>query len=246
LREPGPWRLSHHIEVRKSTSGAAACSVTERWRCGRLPRRASMMSIQSRGSAHIRHNIAQERQGQDVRDGCISGAQPDRLRTPPCRPCIKGRLLGRFSFLTLRSYGHAVTRRRAAMGIRDRPTAPRSPWQNGHTERLIGSIRRVPGPCRGPWRSPSSTDPSRLCRLLQSRPNPSCSEKGHPSRPPGADDRINHDHPFPRRAPSSICTDGLDGRDSWSTSTPHRRGPCTSQATMLQPAQSSRHQTVPV
>jgi transposase InsO family protein len=28
------------------------------------------------------------------------------------------------------------------MGIRDQPTAPRSPWQNGHTERLIGSIWR--------------------------------------------------------------------------------------------------------
>jgi transposase InsO family protein len=28
------------------------------------------------------------------------------------------------------------------MGIRDRPTAPRSPWQNGCAERLIGSIRR--------------------------------------------------------------------------------------------------------
>src|SRR5947209_16044040 len=28
------------------------------------------------------------------------------------------------------------------MGIRDRPIAPRSPWQNGHTERFIGSIRR--------------------------------------------------------------------------------------------------------
>jgi transposase InsO family protein len=40
------------------------------------------------------------------------------------------------------SYGHPVTRRLAAMGIRDRPTAPRSPWQNGHIERLIGSIRR--------------------------------------------------------------------------------------------------------
>src|SRR6202047_3059939 len=26
------------------------------------------------------------------------------------------------------------------MGIRDRPTAPRSPWQNGHTERLIDSM----------------------------------------------------------------------------------------------------------
>jgi hypothetical protein len=26
------------------------------------------------------------------------------------------------------------------MGIFDRPTAPRSPWQNGHAERLIGSM----------------------------------------------------------------------------------------------------------
>jgi transposase len=28
------------------------------------------------------------------------------------------------------------------MGIRDHPTAPRSPRQNGHVERLIGSVRR--------------------------------------------------------------------------------------------------------
>jgi transposase InsO family protein len=28
------------------------------------------------------------------------------------------------------------------MGIRDKPTAPASPWQNGLAERLIGSIRR--------------------------------------------------------------------------------------------------------
>jgi transposase InsO family protein len=28
------------------------------------------------------------------------------------------------------------------MGIRDRPIAPRSPWQNGYVERSIGSIRR--------------------------------------------------------------------------------------------------------
>jgi transposase InsO family protein len=40
------------------------------------------------------------------------------------------------------SYGAAVTRRLRAMGIRDRPITPRSPWQNGHVERLIGSIRR--------------------------------------------------------------------------------------------------------
>jgi transposase InsO family protein len=41
-----------------------------------------------------------------------------------------------------RVYGDVFTRRLRAMGIRDRPTAPRSPWQNGLTERLIGSIRR--------------------------------------------------------------------------------------------------------
>jgi transposase InsO family protein len=40
------------------------------------------------------------------------------------------------------SYGQAVTRRLTAIGIRDHPIAPRSPWQNGHAERLIGSIRR--------------------------------------------------------------------------------------------------------
>src|SRR5215472_16061986 len=41
-----------------------------------------------------------------------------------------------------RSFGLAYARRVRAMGIRDRPTAPRSPWQNGQVERLIGSIRR--------------------------------------------------------------------------------------------------------
>lgn len=40
------------------------------------------------------------------------------------------------------AYGHAVTKRLGAMGIRDHPTAVRSPWQNRHAERLIGSIRR--------------------------------------------------------------------------------------------------------
>ena len=39
-------------------------------------------------------------------------------------------------------YGVAVTRRLRAMGIRDKPIAPGSPWQNGYAERLIGTIRR--------------------------------------------------------------------------------------------------------
>jgi transposase InsO family protein len=41
-----------------------------------------------------------------------------------------------------RVYGEVFIRRLRAMGIRDRPTAPQSPWQNGYCERLIGSIRR--------------------------------------------------------------------------------------------------------
>lgn len=40
------------------------------------------------------------------------------------------------------SYGKVFKRRLDAMGIRDRPTSYRSPWQNGYVERVIGSIRR--------------------------------------------------------------------------------------------------------
>jgi transposase InsO family protein len=39
-------------------------------------------------------------------------------------------------------YGSIVTSRIRAMGIRDKPAAPASPWQNGFAEPLIGSIRR--------------------------------------------------------------------------------------------------------
>jgi transposase InsO family protein len=48
---------------------------------------------------------------------------------------------GRLSLL-LALDGSVVRRRLRAMGIRDKPTAPASPWQNGFAERLIGSIRR--------------------------------------------------------------------------------------------------------
>ena len=40
-----------------------------------------------------------------------------------------------------RIYGTVVTCRLRAMGIRDKPIARASPWQNGFAERLIGSIR---------------------------------------------------------------------------------------------------------
>src|ERR1700704_4128614 len=41
-----------------------------------------------------------------------------------------------------RVYGGVVIRRLRAMGIRDKPIAAGSPWQNGFAERLIGTIRR--------------------------------------------------------------------------------------------------------
>ena len=40
------------------------------------------------------------------------------------------------------AYGHVFLRRVMVMAIRDRPISPRSPWQNGHMERLIGTLRR--------------------------------------------------------------------------------------------------------
>ena len=40
------------------------------------------------------------------------------------------------------AYGEMFMRRLRSIGIRDRPTSPRSPWQNAYAERLIGSIRR--------------------------------------------------------------------------------------------------------
>ena len=41
-----------------------------------------------------------------------------------------------------RVYAHIFTSRVRAMGIRDRPISPGSPWQNGIAERLIGTVRR--------------------------------------------------------------------------------------------------------
>jgi transposase InsO family protein len=61
-----------------------------------------------------------------------------------------------------RIYGIVVMRRLRAMGIRDRPTAPASPWQNGCVERLIGSIRRecLDQCARSSWRDLAGESPA--------------------------------------------------------------------------------------
>ena len=66
------------------------------------------------------------------------------------------------------AYGHVFTSRVRAMGIRDRPIAPGSPWQNGYAERLIGTLRRE---CLGQAdlrRDALAANPFRLCSVLQS------------------------------------------------------------------------------
>ena len=61
-----------------------------------------------------------------------------------------------------RIYGTVVIRRLSAMGIRDKPIAPASPWQNGFAERLIGSIRRecLDQCARSSWRDPAGESPA--------------------------------------------------------------------------------------
>ena len=58
--------------------------------------------------------------------------------------------------------------RMRAMGIRDKPIAPASPWQNGFAERLIGSIRRE---CVDHFivfgERASTPHPANLCPILQ-------------------------------------------------------------------------------
>jgi transposase InsO family protein len=66
------------------------------------------------------------------------------------------------------AYGEAFTRRLRAMGIRDRPIAFRSPWQNGYVERSIGSIRRECLDHVTIWsEAPSSASPEGIHRILQ-------------------------------------------------------------------------------
>jgi transposase InsO family protein len=69
------------------------------------------------------------------------------------------------------AFGRAYTRRIRAMRIRDHPTTPRSPWQNGHVERLIGSIRRESlDHLNCVRRSTIAPRPEELRVLLQSAP----------------------------------------------------------------------------
>jgi transposase InsO family protein len=64
------------------------------------------------------------------------------LRGPTRNACGRERAPGYLIGDRDGCYGNVFIRRLGALGVRDHPTAPRSPWQNGYAERLIGSIRR--------------------------------------------------------------------------------------------------------
>jgi transposase InsO family protein len=77
-----------------------------------------------------------------------------------------------------RSYGDVALRRIRAMGIRDKPIAPASPWQNGFAERLIGNPARVCGSYRGLGRGAFAPDLASLCSLLQHHQNAPVTRQG--------------------------------------------------------------------
>ena len=110
------------------------------------------------------------------------------------------------------SYGQAVTKRLAAMGIRDHPTAARSPWQNGHAERLILDPPGVPRSYRCLRRGPFASDRCGLHRLLQRMPNTSVAGQrfARPSADPTA--RPACCSVDPRRTSPSVLSDLVSGR----------------------------------
>ena len=73
----------------------------------------------------------------------VSYSLPGRFRTSRPRD-RKESVSTRVGFVVALSSAQPILSllKTSSVGIRDRPTVPRSPWQNGDVERLVGSIRR--------------------------------------------------------------------------------------------------------
>jgi len=79
-----------------------------------------------------------------------------------------------------RIYGDVALRRLRAMGIRDKPIAPTSPWQNGFAE--LGSIRRECVDHIAVWGEGAlAPDLAGLCPLLQRHQNASVTGQNAPA-----------------------------------------------------------------
>jgi hypothetical protein len=117
------------------------------------------------------------------------------------------------------------------MGIRDRPTAPRSPWQNGHAERLIGSIGREYLSCDRVRRASSASRAALLRALLERCPNTPVAGQRLAPPPSRPDDRQHSSSADPLRTisplrPDLICdTDTSALQSHVFCSTHHRQSP---------------------
>ena len=110
-------------------------------------------------------------------------------------------------------YGQVVTRRLKSMGIRDWPTVPRSPRQNGCVERLMGSIRRE---CFDHLVVFGSPPPHRrkLRRLLQRAPDTPVAEQRRPNSSTDAPDRADRSSAHARWPTPPILSNVVSGRDT--------------------------------
>src|SRR6266436_2258981 len=121
---------------RRTRAGAPSCVTTRRtsppWTCSLFRALASTCSMPLSSFGWTAETLSG------------STSQPIRPRTGSHARSPKHSLGLRRRALRDRDcvYGAAVTHRLRTMGIRDKPIAPGSPWQNGFAERLIGSIRR--------------------------------------------------------------------------------------------------------
>jgi transposase InsO family protein len=121
-----------------------------------------------------------------------------------------------------RVYGEVFTRRLRAMGIRDQPTAPRSPWQNGHTERLIGSIRReclIMSSCSATGTCAMCF--SRTCSIIMA-PGPTISKQGRAGTTSRSGHRAHSTDANSWRITPSVCSGLIFDRDTVSNRTRSR------------------------
>jgi hypothetical protein len=102
-----------------------------------------------------------------------------------------------------------------AMGIRDHPITPRSSWQNGYLERVIGSIRRE---CLDHMIVLSEAHLQRTLDLCHA--DPSCARQERADLQANQASRQDPRSANSGRSAPSICSNGINGSDTVLTSVP--------------------------